>query len=40
MGHPEYVELQRTRDVSAECIVQSVRIASEIIPAKRLIPLS
>lgn len=42
MEHPEYVELRRTclRDVSVECIVQSARIASEMVPAKRLIPLS
>lgn len=40
MEHPEYVKLQRSHDVSAECIVQNARIALEIASAKRLIPLS
>jgi hypothetical protein len=40
MEHPEYVKLQRSRDVSAECIVQNARITSEIVPAKRPVPLS
>lgn len=40
MEHPEHVKLQRSRDVSAECIVQNARIISEIVPAKCLVPLS
>lgn len=40
MEHSEYVELQRSHDVSAKCIVQNAKIASEIVPVKRLISLS